>query len=181
MPRWRWGTMPLIADGGVKRDGAIVEALLFGGDTVMLGSAFAGTHETPGETVHKSVVLPESQKVVRALQGVSRHGVDRRDGRSPRRRGRRLGRRRHAWRRRARGQRSARGSARPVIAGMLKHLSSSISYGGAASLAELKKLFWERPDDTSSNCPTPAAANRSTGDNLRVRVSLPVVEFLKRC
>jgi hypothetical protein len=40
-----------------------------------------------------------------------------------------------------------RGSARPVIAGMIKHLCSSISYGGAASLSELKKLFWERPED----------------------------------
>ena len=66
MPDWQWaGRIPLIADGGIKRDGAIIEALLFGGDTVMLGNAFAGTTETPGETVHKSVVLPESQKVVR--------------------------------------------------------------------------------------------------------------------
>jgi IMP dehydrogenase/GMP reductase len=40
-----------------------------------------------------------------------------------------------------------RGSARPIIAGMLKHLSSSISYGGAASLAELKTMFWERPEE----------------------------------
>jgi hypothetical protein len=40
-----------------------------------------------------------------------------------------------------------RGSARPVIAGMLKHLSSSISYGGAASLAELKKMLWVSPDE----------------------------------
>jgi hypothetical protein len=40
-----------------------------------------------------------------------------------------------------------RGSARPVIAGMLKHVSSSISYGGASGLAELKKMFWEKPDD----------------------------------
>jgi hypothetical protein len=30
---------------------------------------------------------------------------------------------------------------------MLKHLSSSISYGGAAGLAELKKMFWDRPED----------------------------------
>src|SRR5207249_8142519 len=43
--------VPLIADGGVKRDGAIAEALLFGGDSVMLGSVFAGTEETPGEVV----------------------------------------------------------------------------------------------------------------------------------
>jgi isopentenyl diphosphate isomerase/L-lactate dehydrogenase-like FMN-dependent dehydrogenase len=33
--------VPLIADGGVRRDGALVQALLFGGDTVMLGSALA--------------------------------------------------------------------------------------------------------------------------------------------
>src|SRR6185295_10173050 len=57
--------VPLIADGGIKRDGAIIEALLFGGDTVMLGNAFAGTLETPGETVHKSVLLPDSQKAVK--------------------------------------------------------------------------------------------------------------------
>ena len=31
----------------------------------MLGSAFAGTEETPGEIVHKSVLLPESQKTVK--------------------------------------------------------------------------------------------------------------------
>ena len=54
--------VPLIADGGVKRDGALALALLFGGDTVMLGSAFAGTEETPGEIVLKPVVVPESQK-----------------------------------------------------------------------------------------------------------------------
>ena len=52
----------VIADGGIKRHGALAEALLFGGDCAMLGSAFAGTEETPGEVVHKSVVLPESQK-----------------------------------------------------------------------------------------------------------------------
>jgi IMP dehydrogenase len=81
--------VPLIADGGIKRDGAIIEALLFGGDTVMLGNAFAGTAETPGETVHKSVVLPESQKVVRVpfkvFRGMASIGamVDRLDVETP--------------------------------------------------------------------------------------------------
>lgn len=141
------GRIPLIADGGVKRDGAIIEALLFGGDTVMLGNAFAGTTETPGETVHKSVVLPESQKVVRVpfkvFRGMASIGamVDRLDVEDADSLDvDTLG---------AEGLEFSvplRGSARPVIAGMLKHLSSSISYGGAGGLAELKKLFWESPD-----------------------------------
>ncbi len=57
--------VPLIADGGIKRHGAILEALLFGGDTVMLGSMFAGTEETPGDVVQKSVVLPDQQRSVK--------------------------------------------------------------------------------------------------------------------
>ena len=40
----------------------------------------------------------------------------------------------------------ARGSVRRVIHDMLKHLCSSISYGGAASLAELKKTFQSDPE-----------------------------------
>jgi IMP dehydrogenase len=140
-------SIPLIADGGIKRDGAIMEALLFGGDTVMLGNAFAGTSETPGETVHKSVVLPESQKVVRVpfkvFRGMASIGamVDRLDVEDADTLDvETMG---------AEGLEVSvplRGSARPIIAGMLKHLCSSISYGGAASLSELKKLFWERPE-----------------------------------
>ena len=61
----RRATSPIIADGGIRRHGGIAEALLFGGDCTMLGSAFAGTEEAPGEIVHKSVLLPESQKTVK--------------------------------------------------------------------------------------------------------------------
>jgi IMP dehydrogenase/GMP reductase len=39
----------------------------------------------------------------------------------------------------------ARGSVRPVIHDMLKHLCSSVSYGGAASLAEFRAMFWKDP------------------------------------
>lgn len=58
------GRVPLIADGGVKRHGAFVQALTFGGDTVTLGSMLAGTTETPGDVVQKRVVVPDSNKTV---------------------------------------------------------------------------------------------------------------------
>ena len=40
----------------------------------------------------------------------------------------------------------ARGSVRTVIHDMLKHLCSSISYGGAGSLRELREQFWDDPN-----------------------------------
>jgi IMP dehydrogenase len=138
--------IPLIADGGVKRDGAFVQALLFGGDTVMLGSFFAGTIETPGDTVQKAVVLPESHRTVKvpfkvfrgmaSLQAI----VDRLDVEDS-----------EAADVEALGAEGmeisvpARGSVRPVIRDLLKHLCSAISYGGARSLPELQQLFTADP------------------------------------
>ena len=138
--------VPLIADGGIKRDGAVVQALLFGGDTVMLGSALAGTIETPGDTVQKPVVIPESHKTVKvpfkvfrgmaSLQAI----VDRLDVEDAESADvEALG---------AEGMEisvPARGSVRPIIRDMLKHLCSAVSYGGAGSLAELREMLARDP------------------------------------
>jgi IMP dehydrogenase len=139
--------VPMIADGGIRRDGSIAEALLFGGDSVMLGSAFAGTDEAPGEIVMKSVLDSESQKMVKVpfkvFRGMASIGAvrDRLDLEEA-----------------APGELEAigaegievsvpaRGSARTVVREMLKHLCSAISYGGAQSLQELRKQFWANPD-----------------------------------
>ncbi|MBR4994929.1 MAG: IMP dehydrogenase [Alistipes sp.] len=43
--------VPVIADGGLRYSGDCVKALAAGGDCVMIGSMFAGTEESPGETI----------------------------------------------------------------------------------------------------------------------------------
>jgi IMP dehydrogenase len=140
------GRIPLIADGGIRRHGAIFEALIFGGDTVMLGSMFAGTEETPGEVVQKSVVLADAQrsvkvpfKVLRGMASIQaiRDRLDVEDADTLDIEA--LG---------AEGTEvsvPARGSVRPIVQDILRHLCSSVSYGGAGSLAELKEIFWKDP------------------------------------
>ncbi len=56
--------IPLIADGGVKFSGDVVKALGAGAHTVMIGGLFAGTEESPGETV---LYQGRSYKVYRGM------------------------------------------------------------------------------------------------------------------
>jgi IMP dehydrogenase len=43
--------VPMIADGGIKFSGDITKAVAAGADVIMIGSLFAGTEESPGDTV----------------------------------------------------------------------------------------------------------------------------------
>lgn len=56
--------IPLIADGGIKYSGDITKAFAAGADTVMIGSIFAGTEESPGEAV---LLQGRSYKVYRGM------------------------------------------------------------------------------------------------------------------
>jgi IMP dehydrogenase len=56
--------IPLIADGGIKYSGDITKALAAGASAAMIGSVFAGTDESPGETV---LFQGRSYKVYRGM------------------------------------------------------------------------------------------------------------------
>ncbi len=65
--------IPIIADGGVKQTGDIAKAIVAGADTVMIGSLFAGTEESPGESV---LYEGRQYKVYRGMGSLSamKHG-----------------------------------------------------------------------------------------------------------
>jgi IMP dehydrogenase len=56
--------IPVIADGGIKYSGDIVKALAAGADSIMVGGLFAGTDESPGETI---LYQGRSYKVYRGM------------------------------------------------------------------------------------------------------------------
>ncbi len=59
--------IPIIADGGIKFSGDIVKAIAAGAHTVMLGGLFAGTEESPGETI---LLQGRTYKVYRGMGSI---------------------------------------------------------------------------------------------------------------
>jgi IMP dehydrogenase len=69
--------VPLISDGGIKFSGDITKAIAAGADSVMIGSLFAGTDESPGETILYQGRTFKSYRGMGSLSAMSVSSADR--------------------------------------------------------------------------------------------------------
>jgi IMP dehydrogenase len=68
--------IPVIGDGGIKFSGDVVKGLAAGASTIMIGSLFAGTDESPGEVV---LFQGRSYKVYRGMGSLGAMAAGSRD------------------------------------------------------------------------------------------------------
>ncbi len=69
--------VPVIADGGIRYSGDIVKAIAAGGDTVMVGSLFAGVEESPGDTIIFNGRKFKSYRGMGSLEAMEKGSKDR--------------------------------------------------------------------------------------------------------
>lgn len=69
--------IPTIADGGIKMSGDVTKALASGAHCVMIGSLFAGTEESPGETILYQGRTFKAYRGMGSLSAMARGSADR--------------------------------------------------------------------------------------------------------
>ena len=128
--------IPIIADGGIRASGDIVKALAAGAETVMLGSMFAGTEESPGSSVIRD---GQKIKVVRGMASLGaalgRQAAENVDGESAEDQA--------DWDKVVPEGVEAvvpyRGAVSDVLHQLVGGLRSGLSYGGANNILELQE------------------------------------------
>ena len=121
--------VPIIADGGIKYSGDIVKAIAAGADTVMIGSLFAGTEESPGETIIYQGRSFKSYRGMGSIAAMKQGSSDRyfQEGNNK------------LVPEGVEGKVPFKGSLADTVFQMLGGLRSGMGYCGAANIQELKE------------------------------------------
>ena len=123
--------VPIIADGGIRTSGDIAKALAAGGQSVMIGSMFAGTKESPGEIEQSAHGLVKRVRGMASFEAI-RHRAERQgtdideeylEQRAPEG---------------VEGTVNYKGSVVPLVQKLLAGLRSSMSYLDAQTIAEFQ-------------------------------------------
>ncbi|HEX9800178.1 MAG TPA: IMP dehydrogenase [Thermoanaerobaculia bacterium] len=69
--------VPVVADGGIKFSGDVTKAIAAGSSAVMIGSLFAGTEESPGETILYQGRTYKAYRGMGSLSAMARGSADR--------------------------------------------------------------------------------------------------------
>ncbi len=127
--------IPVIADGGIKNSGDIAKAIAAGADSVMIGSMFAGTKESPGEVESTARGLMKRVRGMASFEAIEaraeRHGeeIDHEyfEQRAPEG---------------VEGTVPYKGEVSKLVATLVAGLKSGMSYSNARTIAE----FWEKAE-----------------------------------
>ena len=127
--------VPLIGDGGVRYSGDLAKAIAAGADSVMMGGAFAGTEEAPGETILYQGRTYKSYRGMGSIGAMQQGSADRyfQEGGSPEAGSAKLvpeG---------IEGQVPYKGSVVGIVFQMAGGLRASMHYCGCASIAEMQR------------------------------------------
>jgi IMP dehydrogenase len=123
--------VPIIADGGIKFSGDITKAIAAGANSVMIGGLFAGTEESPGETILYQGRTFKSYRGMGSLGAMEAGSADRyaQEG-APRGKSVPEG---------IEGQVPYKGPLSGLVDQLVGGLRSGMGYCGAANLAELQE------------------------------------------
>ena len=152
--------VPVIADGGIRFSGDIVKALAAGASTVMIGSLFAGTEESPGETI---LYQGRTYKLYRGMGSIGAMTERMRD---------RYGQQEVADGKLVpegiEGRVPHRGSLASNVEQLIGGLQSGMGYVGAANLAELRRRakFIRVTEARSAREPRPRRVHHQGGAQL---------------
>lgn len=121
--------VPVIADGGIRYSGDIIKAIAFGASSVMIGNLFAGTEESPGETVLLEGRRYKEYRGMGSLAAMAKGSADRYFQESARK----------FWPEGIEGRVPYRGPVREVVFHLVGGLKLGMGYCGAKDIKTLQR------------------------------------------